>query len=222
VQWKDSNVTVEGTPRVADILAQLQPSKDIYWPAASVFQRDQVNLEKTRQSVLKTLSALNARLEGEDKAQQQVLNQLMAEIQTWQLAKRINVRLDYDLARISLANNPMFDEGKYILKMDTRPEQIYIGGVTSSKSSHAILPSADVSDYMSTVKLSTIANKDIVHIIQPNGDTIEAPIAYWNKQHQEVMPGSYIFVPFKESLFVPEYAQLNKQIILLAQNRLTE
>jgi hypothetical protein len=49
-----------------------------------------------------------------------------------------------------------------------------------------------------------------------------APVAYWNKAHQEVMPGSQIFVPFKQSIFQPELATINQQIINLALNRVQQ
>jgi hypothetical protein len=59
-----------------------------------------------------------------------------------------------------------------------------------------------------------------VIIIQADGRNTTVPIAYWNKAHQEAMPGSQIFIPFKQSLFKTDFVSINQQIITLALNRL--
>jgi hypothetical protein len=78
---------------------------------------------------------------------------------------------------------------------------------------------ADASEYITRKTLTDLANKDYVMLIQADGREITIPVAYWNKNHQEIMPGSQIFVPFKESLFHPEFALINQQIMTLALNR---
>jgi hypothetical protein len=64
-----------------------------------------------------------------------------------------------------------------------------------------------------------LADKDRVIILQADGREVTAPVAYWNKTHQEVMPGSQLFVPFKQTLFQSEFDTINQQIMTLALNR---
>ena len=69
---------------------------------------------------------------------------------------------------------------------------------------------------------SDLANRDYLILIQADGRTIKTPIAYWNKDHQEAMPGSQLFIPFSQSLLQPEFAIINQQIMALALNRLQQ
>ena len=115
--------------------------------------------------------------------------------------------------------NPLFTHGNYILALAQRSNIVHVLGAVNYSQHVTHLPNADVSDYMAKQTLTDLANKDFVVIIQADGTVVKAPVDYWNKTHQEVMPGSQLFVPFKESLFSPELSKINQQIVKLAANR---
>jgi hypothetical protein len=117
------------------------------------------------------------------------------------------------------AANPQLPKGEYILYLTPRINTVQLFGAINKTSEIPHLPYTDVSEYITSRNLSSLANKDVVIIIQADGRLIESPVAYWNKTHQEVMPGSQLFIPFEESLFKPEFAIINQQIMTLALGR---
>lgn len=72
-------------------------------------------------------------------------------------------------------------------------------------------------DYLKQAGLLENAETSFVWIIQPDGNAIRQPIAYWNYQAQDIAPGATLFVEFS-SLF-DGYANLNENIIELLKNR---
>ncbi|MFT6895648.1 MAG: hypothetical protein ACJA13_000045 [Paraglaciecola sp.] len=219
VQVNQQQYIFEHEPRLVEVLAPIATEQNWYWPAAAVYEIDNSELESTRQEVLNQLSIL-AKAQMPKNAQLKLaVEQLAADITNWTLARRLPIAIDYELARIKAAANPQFPPGNYIVSIAPRPNIVFVlGAVTYSR--HVVhLPNADVSDYMAKQSLTILADKDYVIVIQADGTVVKAPAAYWNKIHQEVMPGSQLFVPFKESLFAPELSKINQQIIKLALNR---
>ncbi len=222
VKWNEVDYTFDSKVRLTDVLSKLELGTNIYWPSAALFIPNDVTLERARQSSLSNLHLLTINLPSDTHEQKRVFTNLTNELQQWHLAKRVSVQIDYDLARISKAHNPQFDDGYYVLSLHERKESLEITGAVNNTVKAKHLPHTDVSEYLNSANISSLANKDIVIIIQADGRIIEAPTAYWNRQHQEVMPGSIIYVPFKESLFTPQYEELNQQIVALAKNRLSK
>jgi hypothetical protein len=209
-------------PLLVEVLAPIAAQKNWYWPMAALYQEGDIQLDKTRQSLLNNLSALIKRYQTEKPKIGQSIKQLEATIASWRLARRFPVKIDYDLARIVAAENPRLPKGNYILDLSTRMDTVQLFGAVNKTSNVPHLAHADASEYITGQTLTNLANKDIVMVIQADGREITIPVAYWNKNHQEIMPGSQIFVPFKESLFHPEFAFINKQIMTLAQNRVQQ
>ncbi|WP_339772534.1 capsule biosynthesis GfcC family protein [uncultured Paraglaciecola sp.] len=220
IQWQEAEFQFNSQPRLTDVLTTLSIDDQVYWPSATLYSPNDINLEKTRQLALKNLSTISTKSQSESPQFRHAIEQLATDIKTWTLAKRLAVKIDFDLARVSAASNPKFDDGYYILHLTARPQAVEVFGAVNRKVSIQHIPYGDVSQYVDEEGLLNSANKDFVKIIQADGRIIQAPVAYWNKQHQEVMPGSQIYVPFKESIFSPEIAELNQQIVTLAKNRL--
>lgn len=220
VKWNEVDYTFDSTVRLTDVLSKLELNTNIYWPSAALFILNDVAIERARQSSLSNLYLLANNLPSDTHEQKKVFTNLINELQQWHLANRLSVKIDYDLARISAVHNPQFDDGYYVLSLYERQETVEIIGAVTDTIETKHLPHTDVGEYLIRANISSLANKDTVVIIQADGRVREAPAAYWNRQHQEIMPGSIIYVPFKESLFTPQYAELNQQIVALAKNRL--
>jgi hypothetical protein len=206
-------------PLLVEVLAPIAAQKNWYWPSAALYQEGGNQLEEMRQSLLNNLSALTKRYQTEKPKIGQSIKQLEATIASWRLARRFPIKINYDLARIVAAENPRLPEGNYILDHSTRMDTVQLFGEVIKTSNVPHLAHADASEYITRQTLTNLANKDYVMLIQADGREITIPVAYWNKNHQEVMPGSQLFVPFKESLFHPEFALINQQIMTLALNR---
>lgn len=215
-----NNYEFDNEPRLVEVLAPFANEQNWYWPSAVLFQADNIDLEKTRQMLLNNLSVVSQHYRSENPNLVQSLEQLRASISNWRLARRLPVKIDYDLARIAASANPQLSHGKYVLALSERKNTVQLFGAINKSSQITHLGHSDVSHYISDQDRTNLANEDYAILIQADGRKIEVPVAYWNKTHQEVMPGSQIFVPFNESLFRPEFKLINQQIATLAQNRL--
>lgn len=210
----------EHEPHLIEVLAPIANQKDWYWPSTALYRQDDSQLEKTRQLLLNSLSSLIVSYRKKNSAIAQSLEQLQNTIANWRLGRRLLISIDYDLARIVESKNPQLPHGKYILGLATRKDSVQLFGAVNKTINIPNMLHADVSEYIANQIRTDLAEKDFVTIIQADGRKITAPIAYWNKKHQEVMPGSQLFVPFKTSLFEPKFELINKQIETLALNRL--
>jgi hypothetical protein len=219
VTLKQEQYVFTHEPRLDEVLAPISDDKTLYWSAAALYKVDDSHLEKLRQILLNNLLTLANRYQIEEPEITQSLKQLQSTIARWHLARRLPVKIDYDLARIVAAANPRLPQGKYILNLGPRINTVQIFGAVHKQDVVPHLNHADASEYFTHKNLSILADKDYVMLIQADGRQIKVPVAYWNKAHQEVMPGSQLFVPFKQSLFHPEFASINQQIMMLALNR---
>jgi hypothetical protein len=212
-------------PSLVEVLTPITNKQGLYWPAATLYRSGDTELEKMRFSLLNHLSTLVTRYLSEEPEISHALEQLHATIASWRLARRLPLKIDYDLARIVATKNPRFPKGAYIISVAPRVDTVKLFGAIKNAGTMPHMPHmahADVREYLSHQTLGVLADKDYVIIIQADGRKIKAPVAYWNKSHQEVMPGSQVFVAFKPSLFHPEFATINQQIITLALNRVQQ
>ena len=212
----------EHEPSLVEVLTPIINKQSLYWPTATLYQSGNTKLEEMRFSLLTHLRALATRYLLEEPEIAQSLQQLQTTITSWRLAQRLPITIDYDLARVIASKNPRFPKGEYILYLTPRMDSVQLFGAINNTREVPHLAHADVSEYMTHQTLMDLADKDYVMIIQADGRKIKAPLAYWNKSHQEVMPGSQLFVLFKQSLFHPEFAIINQQIITLALNRVQQ
>jgi hypothetical protein len=219
VVLKEQKYEFTQAPRLIEVLASIANQNDWYWPSAALYKADDIQLEKTRESLLDNLSALIKRYKTEAPDTARSLEQLRTTISSWRLARRLPVKIDYDLARIVASANPQLPDGKYILSLTTRGNTVALLGAVDANVDLIHRAHADVSDYISSKSLTNLANKDEVILIQADGREITVPVAYWNKTHQEAMPGSQILIPFKQTLFNSEFTTINRQIMTLALNR---
>jgi hypothetical protein len=206
-------------PRLVEVLAPIANQANWYWPSATLYRADDIELEEKRKLLINTLYDLVQRYQIDEPEIAKSLTQLQASITSWHLAQRLPIKIDYDLARMVNASNPQLPKGEYILALTPRVSTVQMFGAVNKTNDIPHLPYTDISDYITSRNLSSLANKDVVVIIQADGRLVESPMAYWNKTHQEVMPGSQLFVPFEESLFKPEFAAINQQIMILALGR---
>ncbi len=222
VTVKQNQYTFTHEPRLVEVLASIINDKNWYWPTAALYRADDIQLNKTRQLLLGQISGMTKRFKKEKPDIARSLEQLQTTIKSWHLAHRLPVKIDYDLARTVAENNPLLTHGKYILDLSTHINTVQLFGAINATNNVEHRGHTDVSEYINDQTLTDLANKDIVILIQADGRKITAPVAYWNKTHQEVMPGGQLFVPFKQSLFQPEFASINKNIVILALNRVPQ
>ncbi|MCD8557699.1 MAG: capsule biosynthesis GfcC family protein [Shewanella xiamenensis] len=208
---------------VQDGLTQLplynQPTKNeavaIYWLGASLLDiKNTAALEATRQQVLQQLATMGEQIDNGNYIAK--LSKLAQFLRTIKLGQRINQPLDLDLIRITDAYNPVID-GDFLLVLPPRPTTVTVVGAVAQTGEQLWQSRASSKDYLKHAGLLENAETSFVWIIQPDGNAIRQPIAYWNYQAQDIAPGATLFVEFS-SLF-DGYANLNENIIELLKNR---
>lgn len=216
--------TIRVGQAVQDGLAQLplynQSAKSeeipIYWLGAALLDiHNTAALEATRQQVLQKLANMGQQADNNSQyiAKLSKFSQFLRNIK---LGQRVNQPLDLDLIRITDAYNPIID-GQFLLVLPPRPTTITVVGAVAQTGEQKWVSRTSSKDYLKQAGLLENAENSFVWIIQPDGNAIRQPIAYWNHQAQDIAPGATLFVEFS-GLF-DDYSTLNNNIIELLKNR---
>ncbi|KOR28319.1 hypothetical protein TI03_04990 [Achromatium sp. WMS1] len=208
------------TPRLEEVLAPVALNQPWYWPVSRLYRVDKATVEQKRTDVLSWINRL--RRERQDDGQMQLaLAQVHEHITNWQLAQFIPIQIDYDQARLHRNKNPRFTQGTYILNLAPRRNTLYVSGLVAKEAVVAAPNSSQCSGhYFNDMDKLSVANRDFVFVVQPDGVIKTLNIAYWNRECHTIMLGSQMIVPFKYELFSSELDQLNLAIVKLATYRI--
>ncbi|MEL4429130.1 capsule biosynthesis GfcC family protein [Shewanella mangrovisoli] len=208
---------------VQDGLAQLplynQTTRDeaisIYWLGATLLDlQNTAKLEATRQHVLQQLANMGQQADNSQYIAK--LSKFAQFLRNIKLGQRVNQPLDLDLIRITHAYNPIID-GQFLLVLPPRPTTVTVVGAVAQTGEQEWHSRASSKNYLKQAGLLDNAENSFVWIIQPDGNAIRQPIAYWNHQAQDIAPGAVLFVEF--SALFDGYSTLNNNIIELLKNR---
>ncbi|WJG09490.1 capsule biosynthesis GfcC family protein [Aliiglaciecola sp. LCG003] len=216
VELNGSTYQFTVNPRLTEVLAPVALKSDWYWPASQIFKLGSADIESTRLELINKLAEKGKGAGKHKKAFQNTINQ----VKSWQLAKRIKMEVDFDFARFSLAHNPQFEDGRYVIALSERKTALTIFGALEESRKIEYKDNQCIQDVISQYNKSAYAEEDFVYVIYPNTQVYKMPVAYWNKECSQVMPGSQIFIPFREFQFLSEIEQLNWAIANLAINRM--
>ena len=187
----------------------------IYWLGAALLDTNNTaELEVTRKQVLQQLADMGEQVDNSQYIAK--LAKFAQFLRNIKLGQRVNQPLDLDLVRITDAYNPVID-GDFLLVLPPRPTTVTVVGAVAQIGEQAWQSRASSKDYLKHAGLLDNAEDSFVWIIQPDGNAIKQPIAYWNHQAQDIAPGAILFVEFSE-LFA-DHAELNNNIIELLKNR---
>jgi len=206
----------DATPRLADVLVPAFGVAQWYWPSSQLFRLNSTDYEATRDSLIALLSKDNTASKNVLKAHQHLLGQ----INEWQLADRVQIEIDFERARYSLAHNPQFEAGEYLLTLSERPKSLFIFGAVATPKSIVYEDNQCIQETIKGIQRYVGADLDKVFIISPDGKIAPATIAYWNKRCVVAMPGSSIYVPLQENQWFQKAAMINQQMALLSVNRI--
>jgi hypothetical protein len=205
-------------PRLTEVLTPVAQKRHWYWPGSALFRLDGVRAVQQRREVLASLTVIE---QETNVALANNIQHLKLQIQTWQLADRIEQTIDFDLARLDPNFNPRFEDGSYLLILKERPKTIEVFGLTENPTTLRLEHGTCLAKQLHKT-YSDLQNKDLIYITQADSTVINYGIAYWNKSCVDVMPGSQIFLPFAESQFSESNRKLNYTIASLAKNRVTQ
>ncbi|WP_445424996.1 capsule biosynthesis GfcC family protein [Alishewanella sp. HL-SH06] len=217
VKMGSTEFKFEQQPRLTEVLAPVALQQAWYWPASQLYRLNASQLEQQRSEALALISALM--LDADDEVQL-LLKRLAGELSSWQLAEKIPLVIDYDLARAKQAFNPLFESGHYRLQLKVRPVEVPVWGAVAKNVNLPLRSATSVHDYFDAIPEHPTADTSRFYLIQPNGNVIEILRGAWQQDRVEVMPGSTLYIPFSHGYFSKDFAELNKKLLALAVNRM--
>ncbi len=210
----DSNINFKTKPRLNDLIqhAEILHQK-IFWEAVGLFDYSNPNELKTLQmktlESLKSLTVINPRNKN-------ALKSLLAFMAKIKVKPRQLLDIEPDKILTNLAANPLL-ANKLLLNIPNRPNHILLLSNLFNVHKVHFNTLTTTRGYLNEIYGFSTLGVDTVVVIQPNGQTITSPVAYWNDKKERLLPGSVIFVPFKE---LPDsLSSLNNDIIRLLQHR---
>lgn len=204
--------------RLADLVTQPALSR-AWWPGAVISERQATAAaEQQHQKLLTTLSRFAAQEDGDDAA---AINSLRQQLQAIKVTGRQFVDLDPDWVRVRPLSNVAL-LGDYSLWAGPQPSTIILMGLVSSPGVKPFVAGRSVDEYLEEVNTLSGADRSYAWVIYPDGKTEKAPVAYWNKRHVELLPGSILFVGFSERLFDSDFNALNQQILTSLTHRIPD
>tara|TARA_R110002167_G_scaffold20405_15_gene74707 strand:- start:5910 stop:6662 length:753 start_codon:yes stop_codon:yes gene_type:complete len=216
IQINQHKFDFTASPRLAEVLSPIAYQDNWYWPAARLFRSDTHEALTLRNSVIAKLKFLQLSLNNDSAV---LVDELIQQINSWQLADRILINLDYDRAQTNPQLNPQFEQGQYKLDLVTRPTSFTVFGLVRQPVVIDLTDNMCAHNYINSA-FSQLENKDFVYLIAADGRIDKIGIAYWNAGCVDIMPGSQIYLPFNESQFFSDNRELNRQIVELALNRI--
>ncbi len=213
----DTQYIFQQSPRLSDVLAPIALKQPWYWPASKLYKIKGFSSEKMRSDTIFALSNIA-------KSKDVELAPMLTQIESWQLAHRVKIPINFEHARFSLDKNPLFENGDYRIILSQRATHLHFFGALVQEQRLAYQENTCLSDYLPQLKTLKAAEKSFVYIL-PNYATsqdmlaVKAPIAYWNEQCVVPMPGASIYVPLQENQFFKGSTRINQQVISLAQDR---
>lgn len=202
-------------PRLSDVLRPVALQEKWYWPESKLFRNNTKHSQELREQIIQMLA-----MENSDK-NKSIYPHIISQIKNWEVADRITVKIDFELARISAKNNPRLDDGQYRILLSKRPANLYVFGAIVNALDLPYTNNTCIEDIVSKIEFSAYADKSYVYTIDSLGKIEKSPIAYWNSQCTIAKPGATLYVPLQESLFSNANTIINAKIVELSVNRIT-
>ncbi|WP_025675198.1 capsule biosynthesis GfcC family protein [Salinivibrio socompensis] len=195
--------------------AQQRSLDDIYWPAAGLYQQQS---EKARQIAdLQPVRHQIAVNTSKAKQQWQALYNTLTQLS---VAERVAGSINPDTTRITPDINPILN-GSWHLQLPKRPTTVTVLGAVNQPGDYPWNERQAARDYIQQAKTETFGVSQ-VWVISPIGDRTQHPVAYWNNQHRDILPGSVIYLPLPTKAIKGQPISPNQHVLTYLQNRFIE
>ncbi len=207
-------------PRLAEVLLTASSDISVYWPTARLYKLDPdqiVASEQLRVAVLEQLRLLSIHWHAQPLVAANFM-QLHSQLANWRLAQPLPLALDPDLSRTRAEFNPKLDAGMYLLQAKRRPGFITLTGLGGDA---FVEHKAGTLAYQYVAQAHGIDHSGIdeIYWLQAGAAAIQLPVASWNRNLQQLPPGSLLFVPVPAKWLPEPWQDLNQQLLQLLQSR---
>ncbi len=184
--------------RLADALLLARPRADAYLLGAS-FERPQALESQVRLRAGLQYGA-GQLAESSDPQLSALAQTLQAWLDAHPATGRISIASSARLIQVQPANNPMLGAGD-TLRFPQQPRTITVTGAVEQACVLPHVPQRDARDYLRDCRPSTLADRNDIFVIQPDGRVQQLGIALWNRADpQAIAAGGTLFVPLRASL----------------------
>jgi len=204
--------------RLSSVLSIVADNGDWYWPTASAFDLTNPTAEREKEMALSQIRQLLVSFD-KDSDTHKALQNLFEQVSSWTVSTRIHMPISYNRARLFFEDNPMFQPGKYWIRLNGRPNVVHFSGAVIKPGAYQHQSDTSIYTAAHTVKKAVDADRSVVYVIDPMGNIEEKGIAYWNLDFAQLMPGSQVYVPISSELFSNKLKQLNERVAALAVHR---
>jgi Capsule biosynthesis GfcC len=205
-------------PRLGLVVSQFNSTSTLYWPAAKLFKVDvdtKLKLEQQRTELLTRLAALKQEYQQDSESDLAAsVEKLERDISTWELAGHVALPLDPDRVRAKKSLNPLLSEGQYKLTVSERPKTILLEGLVEQRNT-PLLNDVSIDTYLKHVSILAGGSNSFLYVAPASGKFYVAETGLWNKIHQEVLPGTVLFIPFEQRQLPGAFSDINKQVVEL-------
>lgn len=174
--------------------------------------------QQTQQQVLASLSAWQNRADDERIA---TIRAVATQTRSLRIVGRQFISLDPDAVRTDARGDRSL-EGRYDLWVSPAPRTVTLMGAVATPGKLAWRPGASIRDYLQGQLRLAGADRNNVTVIDPDGSTVVAPVAYWNARHIEAEPGAVLWVGFDPRAVPDDFTGLNEQIVALLTRRIPD
>jgi|SRR5476649_1672176 len=216
-------VVLEGINTLQQLTLNPKLAGQTWWPGTVIAEKmaTVAQLEQQRQ-LLGRLDALIADLRGDNDGDfAGSVQQVRSQIAALRVTGRQFVSLDVDLIRLQSGANRKL-QGDYSLYTLAKPTSVHIYGAVTPAGPQPFQVSRNVQDYLETPQRLSGAEKSYATLITPDGQAKTVPVAYWNRRHNEVAPGSIIYVGFSSWALPNDYQDVNEKIVSLLTHRIPD
>ncbi|MCM0147585.1 capsule biosynthesis GfcC family protein [Photobacterium galatheae] len=199
--------------------------RPLYWFGSTLWRSDGITrkaMKRQQSAVIQQLQQLALHWQNSQPETSHSLQVLAKSLSTPLPGQRIFQPLDLDWVRIAPNKNPGLN-GQFMLQVITRPETVKVFAALSQPNmtdGEITIPWQErnnATDYLQQVTPLTISHKDYLWVIQPDGNTEQHEIAYWNRNHKDIAPGATLYLPLTS---LPDgYESLNHDIVNLLKQR---
>ncbi|ODP96837.1 hypothetical protein BGL48_15745 [Salinivibrio sp. SS3] len=208
------------SPRLSDAVLTITQTQqrsldDIYWPAAGLYR-----LETKRAKGIRDLQPIREQISGNTGEQRQRWQALYHSLNKMAVGERVSVPVDPDITRITPNKNPKLN-GNWHLQLPKRPQHVMVLGNVSQPGSYPWHERLSAKSYLQQAEPGSW-HDSTVWVVSPSGERAQYPIAYWNGQHRDILPGSVIYRPLNYKPTKDQIIDPNQHVLTYLQNRFIE
>ena len=195
--------------RLRDATVAGQVRADAWFLGAALLRKSALKpQQRLKAGVLFDLrvNKLHARNEN-NTALLELMERLERQVESMPVTGRVMAELN-PFQLLVARQNQLLEPGDRLI-YPTRPDQIRVLGAVEADCVLAFDPALALKDYLRQCPAHTGADRNSVHVIQPDGHVQEVGIAHWNAQPVNLAVGTVIYRPVNPGLLSPDTPDLN-------------